>query len=277
MFRHARWPRARLPRSAHPSVRPGRIDVSGSPRRLYANRGREIFTRSRDSLRRTCIGQWVHMYGSASPPSSGRLRRAKRTSSNRARVCTSGNSEKSRSRVNKASTPWATPIATIRASSTIPPTTGGLHTNRCRKSPVSPNLQLYGDAAQALVSLQHPSRCGGNARRSETRSSGAMELPTLDLPRRVCATADVPILANATLDGSHGSECWFRQQSPSAGIPVDRLPQLRTGAVFNGIPRIRVANAMVRSPVRLALIGCRENPTESFLDTGRGGRPVDLA
>ena len=69
----------------------------------------------------------------------------------------SGNREKSLSRVRRSSAAWATQIAAIRASWTTPPVTRGRCMNRpstARKSLVSPISQHEGDLTQSVSCCQ---------------------------------------------------------------------------------------------------------------------------
>ena len=153
------------PRSLPPL---GRRDAGGPQGRPCRRSGRCSPTTSGN---RTAIGSTARSArGSAKPSTDRAFRRGHRSgefhhhgTSFRAFAFTfgsrtdhasrsSGNSEKSRSRVSSASTPWAMQSAAMRASWTTPPTTRGRATNLRRmamKSSVSPIRRFEGDDAQA--------------------------------------------------------------------------------------------------------------------------------
>ena len=158
-------------------------------------------------------------------------------------VLISGNSEKSRSRVSRASTPCAAHIAAIRASWIMPPTTRGRCANRLRvsrKSSVSPISLTDGEAVHA-ASCRHPC-CGVVAwsllfcdwsRRSGTRSSMATVSPRWTLPRPAFGGLPPPLRGSAIRADARRPGCFvstaitglpFHRRSARAGPATNRFP-----------------------------------------------------
>ena len=172
------------------------------------------------------------------------------------RVLSSGNSEKSRSRVRSVSTPWATQIAAILASWTTPPLTRGRRTKRSSipgKPSVSPNQpqgwrsdpsgELTPRLARTGGVLLPDARVGHHTAGFIATGPGngphivAFSQITHDRGDRLAAPwlAPVGIHQQVGVDGDH----------LGSGLSVYNPSKVLPGVRLQGVPPARLPNALV--------------------------------